>query len=303
MEIIKYAEMYFRGGSLKNIIIMEDYDLKITVLVDNNTFIDRYYLAEPAVSYYIETDDKNILFDLGYSDIFIKNAHKMGIDLKECDYIVLSHGHQDHTWGLEPLIKYYMEENQEKGFNTFPQIIAHPLTLQEKYYGDLPIGINVLPDIIDRMFDLKISKEPYWITDRLVFLGEIKRNISFETEKAIGYREDKGKIIEDYLLDDTALAYLSDEGIVIITGCSHSGICNIVETAKRICGENRVIDIIGGLHLLDSELDVLENTAAYLNKLNLKSLHACHCTDLKSKIILGRDIKLEEVGVGLQLRY
>ena len=80
--------------------------MKLTVLVDNNTLIDRYFLAEPGLSFLIEDGDTVVLFDTGYSDIFLKNAWKIGLSLTNIDYLVLSHGHLDHTWGLEPLIKY-----------------------------------------------------------------------------------------------------------------------------------------------------------------------------------------------------
>ena len=67
--------------------------MKLTVLVDNNTLTDHYFLGEPGVSYYIEIEDRKVLFDCGYSDIFIKNAVRMGIDLLDIDTVVLSHGH------------------------------------------------------------------------------------------------------------------------------------------------------------------------------------------------------------------
>lgn len=73
--------------------------MKLTVLVDNNTFVDEYLIGEPGVSYYIECDGKKILFDLGYSDVFLKNAQTLKIDLSDIDDLVISHGHNDHTWG------------------------------------------------------------------------------------------------------------------------------------------------------------------------------------------------------------
>ena len=75
--------------------------MKITVLVDNNTYIDRYYLAEPDVSYYLEEEKQRILFDTGYSDVFYKNAQSMDIDLNNLTHVILSHGHNDHSGGLE----------------------------------------------------------------------------------------------------------------------------------------------------------------------------------------------------------
>ena len=74
--------------------------MKLTVLVDNATIIDRYFLAEPAVSYLLEDGGARILLDTGYSDVFLKNARAMGIDLSRVTDIVLSHGHNDHTGGL-----------------------------------------------------------------------------------------------------------------------------------------------------------------------------------------------------------
>ena len=77
--------------------------MKITVLVDNNTYIDRYYLAEPAVAYFIEDGEMRLLFDTGYSDVLLKNARAMGIDLTNLTHLALSHGHNDHTGGLKYL--------------------------------------------------------------------------------------------------------------------------------------------------------------------------------------------------------
>ncbi|MBN1222691.1 MAG: MBL fold metallo-hydrolase, partial [Candidatus Aminicenantes bacterium] len=107
----------------------------------------------------------------------------------------------------------------------------------------------------------------------------------------------------DRLLDDTALAYKSPQGLVVITGCSHSGICNIVEQAKRLCKEERILDIVGGLHLLNPSIEQLQGTLEYMKHLNPKEMHACHCTDLNSKIALSRVANLKEVGVGLILEY
>ena len=80
--------------------------MNLYVIVDNNTIIDKYYKGEPALSFYIEDNDCKILFDTGYSDIFLENARKMGINLCDIDCIVLSHGHNDHTCGLQYLMNF-----------------------------------------------------------------------------------------------------------------------------------------------------------------------------------------------------
>lgn len=277
--------------------------MKITVLVDNNTIIDRYFLGEPGVSFFIQEDGKNILFDAGYSGIFISNAQKLGINMYAVDYITISHGHNDHTWGLVPLIKLYTEALGEKRQFRKPTLIAHEQAFESKYYGNEAIGSMVTEKTLGDHFEMKLGKEPFWITERLVFLGEIERTNSFENRKPIGKRISQGVEEEDYVMDDTALAYKSEEGLVIITGCSHSGICNIIGHAKRICNDNRIADVIGGFHLLNPDKEQLEMTKNYIKQAAVKELHACHCTDLHSKLVLSEAANIKEIGVGLVIEY
>ncbi len=110
--------------------------MKLHVLVDNNTLIDRYFHGEPGVSYFIEAEDKKVLFDVGYSDIFIRNAYKMGINLCQLDFVSLSHGHLDHTWGLEALIRLYTEASIEKLPSQIPDIIACPNIFTSRAHED-----------------------------------------------------------------------------------------------------------------------------------------------------------------------
>jgi 7,8-dihydropterin-6-yl-methyl-4-(beta-D-ribofuranosyl)aminobenzene 5'-phosphate synthase len=278
--------------------------MKLTVLIDNNTIIDRYFIGEPGVSYFIEADGQKILFDVGYSDAFIQNARKLSIDLMNVDFIVLSHGHLDHTWGLIPLVRLYTERIFEGHNVKKPILVTHPLTLSTKKYGDLSeIGSLLNADNLSGYFQIKLSKKPVYLTERLLYLGEIERSNEFEAKNPMGKTLEDGKEKDDFLLDDSALAYKSSKGIIIITGCSHSGICNIVEYAKKICGDNRVVDIIGGFHLLTPSPEQMQGTTEYMNLLKPNSVHACHCTDLKSKIELAKVVNLKEVGVGLTLTY
>ncbi|MFO7814338.1 MAG: MBL fold metallo-hydrolase [Halanaerobiales bacterium] len=277
--------------------------MELSVLVDNNTIIDKYLKGEPGLSYYIKEDGKTILFDVGYSDLLIQNADLLNLDLNEVDYIVLSHGHLDHTGGIEPLIKYYYE-TKENGTKNYPEIIAHPDCFKKKFYkNSTSIGINMSQKLLNKLFVINQYDKPFWITEKLVYLGQIERNNEFEAQKPLGYQDDIEEESKDYILDDTALAYLSKEGIVVITGCSHSGICNIVEQAKRVTDVDNVVDIIGGLHLMEPDKTKMEKTKQFIKDLNLDELHACHCTDLKSKIELSNIADLKEVGVGMKFIY
>jgi 7,8-dihydropterin-6-yl-methyl-4-(beta-D-ribofuranosyl)aminobenzene 5'-phosphate synthase len=279
--------------------------MKLTVLLDNNTLIDQYFLGEPGLSIYIEDQQKRILFDIGYSDAFIRNAQKMGIDLLNLDAIILSHGHLDHTWGLEPLMRLHTEAEIEGLPHKKPELIAHPFAFYEKRTNaSVHAGMNLSEEELMHHVSIKKSREPLFITENLVFLGEIARKFEvYSNPKKKRTMITPDGIEDDLLLDDTALAYRTDDGLVVITGCSHSGIANIVEHARRVCRDDRVLDIIGGLHLLKSSREELNTLTQYLKERSIRRLYACHCTDLSAKIALSRAVRVEEVGVGLQIEY
>ena len=278
--------------------------MKLTVLIDNNTLIDRYFLGEPGVSYLIQENSKQVIFDVGYSNAFIINAQKMNLNLLQSDFILLSHGHLDHTWGLEPLLKLYTEAIIESVPCKRPTLIAHPDVFHTKSIDGLnEIGCTIPESKLKKHFDVDLTRTPFWLTDRLVFLGEIERTNDFENQEPLGEIHLKEGSRPDFLLDDTALAYKSENGLIIITGCSHSGMCNIIEYAKKVCSQDKVIDVIGGFHLMQPSQEQMDKTLEYFRKLHPNELHACHCVDLDSKIALSRVAKVKEVGVGLSIEY
>jgi len=137
----------------------------------------------------------------------------------------------------------------------------------------------------------------------LVTLGEIERVVSFEPVTTLGDRMEPDGPVADDILDDTALAYISDEGLVVIAGCAHAGICNTVEQAKRVTGVERVRTVLGGFHLQKAKPGRLDPTTDYLAALDLDDLYCCHCTDLMAKIALARKCPVREVGSGLTLEF
>jgi len=276
--------------------------MKITVLVDNNTLIKKNYYGEHGLSFYIEEGENKILFDVGYSDIFLRNAYKMGIDLKRINHIILSHGHLDHTWGLNSLmgiLDYYSNKNLKNEIT----LLTHPQTLCLKTDDEEQIGLIYSKEVLSRCFNVVLSEKPVWLSEKLVFLGQIERTNCFENKRPLGKTIVEGVDKDDFIMDDTALAYKTDKGLIIITGCSHAGICNTVEYAKKICEDDRIIDIIGGFHLLNPSKEQMQCTLDYMEGLKPEKVHACHCTDLNSKVMLSRVIDLEEVGVGTEIEY
>ena len=286
--------------------------MKLTILVDNNTIIDRYLIGEPALSIFIEADDRRILFDTGYSNAFLKNAQKLGIDLLDLDAVVISHGHVDHTWGLMPLMRLYTEHNFENAAlsrpprQSRPQLIAHPAALESKNLDSLglsEIGSVFDPSKLARHFNLRLSTTPVWLSQNLVFLGEIERANDFEAQKPLGQTTHAGDQTPDHLLDDTALACKTSHGLVVISGCAHAGICNTIEQAKRVCEDEHIVDVIGGFHLLNPDPNQLSGTLDYFSRLQPDAVHACHCTDLAAKVALANVVKLKEAGTGMTIQF
>ncbi|MBR2677021.1 MAG: MBL fold metallo-hydrolase [Solobacterium sp.] len=267
--------------------------MKLTVLSDNYTYIDRYFLGEPALSFYIEEGDERILFDTGYSDSVIFNAEKMGIDLSNLTAIVLSHGHNDHTRGLSYL--------WDKYDLTGVKLIAHPLAfVKKRYLGEL-IGAPFTRAECERHgLQLIDGSKPVRISERLLFLGGIPRVTSFEAKNPLGEYESDGSWIKDDLQDDSAMVYEGEQGLFLITGCSHSGICNMILYACELAKTEVTTGVIGGFHLME-ENEQLEQTVRFLKDHTSGKLYPCHCVSLKAKHHMMKELPVEEVGVGMEL--
>lgn len=278
--------------------------MKLTVLVDNNTLIDRYFIGEPAVSYFIEVDGKRILYDVGYSDAFIRNAQKLNIDLLNLDYLVLSHGHLDHMWGLDPLLRMYSEASMEGLEIHKPVVMVHPKTFlfrPRTWLGGS--GSLISEERLSQYFSIQKNEEPAWLTDNLVLLPNIPASNDFELKTPFKQIRNGGKDEDDYLEDEIALAYKSSEGLVVVNACSHRGICNTIECAKNVCKEDRIADVVGGFHLQKPKKELLDKTVDYFGKNKPLVVHAGHCTDLQSKIALSKVANVQEMGAGLKLEY
>lgn len=278
--------------------------MEITILVDNNTIIDKYLIGEPAFSALIEKDNKKILFDTGYSDAFIKNSITMEKDIFDVDYIVLSHSHPDHTWGLESYLKILNEKNLINPNRKKINLLVHPDIFRElTFMGSDVLGMNINKDTLKRYFNIIETKDTYQIVPGIHFLGEVPLLNEFENKNPIGKNILEGQEYDDYNKDDSAIAIETNEGTVILTGCSHSGICNIVQKTKSILKDRPVIDIIGGLHLLNTREEILKKTAEELKKHQIKTISPCHCTDLKAKIYLSNFMTVNDVATGSLIKF
>ncbi len=258
--------------------------MELTVLVDNNTHAGNCLISEHGLSFLIEEFDLKLLFDCGSSDAFIKNAYKMQIDLAQITDIVLSHSHIDHIGGFLRLQSLYQKFKYVGiDFNS-KNVISHPDVFKQGESNILDNeSYHLSKEEMDKFFNLILTTKPLPITPKLIYLGEIP----IPREVKI-----------DYAPDETALVYKSNEGLVIISGCSHSGVENIIEHAKYVTGEERVNTIIGGLYLINRSEEKINKLGEYLRNQSVQRIFPCHCTDLEAKIILSKYVKIEDVSTG-----
>lgn len=192
--------------------------VRIVVLNDNrknNPQLEN----EHGLSLYIEVDGYKILLDAGQTDIFKKNAKKLGVNLDDLDTIVLSHGHYDHGNGLKHIDK-------KIPLICCPGCDCYRVSKRTGNYG----GLNQKIEELSEKFDLIQTTEPYKITENIFFLGQIERKTDFETKSFPMTKEDG---TDDAAIDDTGIAIKTSKGLIVISGCAHSGICNTVEFAKK----------------------------------------------------------------------
>ncbi len=236
--------------------------LKIIVLNDNRCD-NNNFKYEHGISLFIEYKGKRVLFDCGQTDIFIENARKLNIDLEKLDAIVLSHGDYDHGNGLKYL-------------NTKTKLICHPdfvLTRISKRTGN-DNGLNQTRDELKQKYDLLESREPFYMNDNIIFLGEIERNNDFEKGENLPAYDEDGNTYKH--LDDSGLVIKTEEGLIVISGCAHSGICNTTEYAKKITGDNRVLAVMGGFHLKEINEQTIK-TIEYMKENNVRTVYLAHC--------------------------
>lgn len=260
--------------------------LKLTVLTEN--VAGGKFLAEHGLSYLIEIDGETILFDTGHSDVFLKNANILGIDIqKEVEKVVLSHGHWDHGDGLQ--------------FLSNKILITHPGSFAKRYRiaGHSPVGLNLSKEELLGKFKITEAEEPFQITENLYFLGEIPLLNNFEA-KSTSFVFENGE--EDFINDDSALFAIIRNKLVIITGCSHSGICNICEQAKEVTGISKIEAVIGGFHLKKQNRQTKE-TINYFKENKIKELFPSHCTDLPALSAFYNEFKTTQVKTGMIFEF
>ena len=234
--------------------------LEIWVLADNNA--NSGFEAEHGLSFLIKCQGEQLLFDTGQSDLFMRNAQRFGIDLNRVSTVVLSHGHWDHGNGLK-----YLERKT---------LICHPEVFQKRYRkgGAENIGLEEPAHVIRSRFTVKQESSFTAVFPNVYFLGSIPRKNTFEA-KTSPFVDKNGE--PDFVPDDSGLAIVLDNRLVVVSGCAHAGICNMVEHARKSTGIFDVEAVIGGFHLKHANLQ-LQKTIDYFSEIKVGTLYPCHCT-------------------------
>lgn len=287
----------------KNIPLVEVDEAKITLIMDNS--IDVFMpsseiaqrldlnldlgvnrpspIAEHGFSALIQVrcGDKEgkVIMDAGISSSgVLHNIDSLGLNLDSVQAIIISHGHSDHTLGLPRLI----ERLEARHFT----LIMHPDALLERKvvmpsgyeFVISPTKIDLLPDHITFIE----TKDPTLLSDNMILVsGEIERTTDFEKGFLIHYTKRKGSWEHDPLIKDDQCVILNvrGKGLVIITGCGHSGIINTIRYAQTLTNIKQVYAVLGGFHLTGGIFEkIIPATISELKKINPTYLMPGHCT-------------------------
>ncbi|PKO99567.1 MAG: hypothetical protein CVU13_05695 [Bacteroidetes bacterium HGW-Bacteroidetes-8] len=241
--------------------------MKIITLTDN-VVTRRGLLAEHGLSIYLEVDNKRVLFDTGQSSVFHKNAIELGVDISLVDSLVISHGHYDHTGGVSTFLD----------VNRSSKIYAKREAFLPKYRGKRYIGTD--PGLIIPEDRIVYTSDIFKISDSLFIVSGPALSKNESTRNSEGFHsEEQSVLITDPFLDEQYLVYQSEEGLTIVTGCSHLGIINIVQQATALFSMP-VTSIIGGFHTSEMETEELKKIAVFLSGVSPLRVGVCHCTGL-----------------------
>ena len=235
---------------------------------------------------------RHILFDFGFSEHgAARNADALDTDLSKVEALVLSHGHMDHFGGLPSLVERIGKKNLE--------LILHPTAFRKPRYIKVSKNFNVgLPPLKKETINatgIRVveSKDARLLADDLLlFLGEVPRETGFEKGFPRMHYDEDGQSHWDPIEDDTAIAAnVRGKGLVILSGCAHSGIINTIKYARKITGIEKIFVVMGGFHLTGADFEpIIEPTTEALKALKPDYVIPTHCTGRKAVMYLEKEM-------------
>ncbi|MBN2395010.1 MAG: MBL fold metallo-hydrolase, partial [Candidatus Atribacteria bacterium] len=243
-------------------------------------------IAEHGWAVYIETEYGNFLFDTGQGKAIINNAHFFRKDLRNLQGIMISHHHHDHTGGLMQVLEYSGKV----------KVYSHPELFKNSYSDRDGIQNNIgIPfrreKLESRGAEFVFNKNLTEIVPGLMLSGEIPRRTLFEKgDEKLLIKTEKGYIKDD-VIDDQTLFVNTSKGLVIILGCSHAGIINIINYAIEKTGQTHIHAIFGGTHLGPASEEAKTKSIEALKNYDIERIGTSHCTGLETSMRLFQEFK------------
>jgi 7,8-dihydropterin-6-yl-methyl-4-(beta-D-ribofuranosyl)aminobenzene 5'-phosphate synthase len=246
--------------------------LRITIICDNHSR-QTDLKTDHGLAFWIEADNTRILFDTGQVDSLQTNAAVLGIELSSADFIVLSHGHYDHTGGLDYAIS--RAPNAE--------IYCHPDVIIPRFSLHPDNSIHSIGITDASKMALSKSSTVKWvtnstaITESIFLTGPIPRKTRFENTGGLFFLDEQLKE-QDLIEDDCAVWIKTASGLIVLTGCCHSGLVNTLDYISDLSKGTSVDTVMGGFHLLKASKERLNATCDYLFDAGIRRIVPCHCT-------------------------
>ena len=234
---------------------------RLTLLSENTAPPGRGLVAEHGLAFLMETEDRTLLFDTGQGPALLPNARALGKDLRKVDGVILSHGHYDHTGGLDAL-------SSRTDFDLY----CHPHALLPKpLLGTEEIGCPVAVETLEsRGIRIQTATEPMAITPEIRTTGTIPMTCAFERVNP--------EFLPDTIEDDLGMVIDSPRGPVLLTGCSHRGILNMIHHTARTFGIDHFHGILGGFHLMGQPMEQIRRVFDGLSRISFDWIATGHCT-------------------------
>lgn len=238
---------------------------KITTLAENCVY-GKGLQGEHGLSLLVETKEHKVLFDTGASDLFMRNARLLGIDLTEVDYVVLSHGHRDHTGGLH----HFLEMNKKA------KVVCKREIFRPKFKNEHGNGLRH-PETLDKSRFLFIEENAEIVPGVFVF-PQIKIVDKVDTHFDHFFTEVNGELQPDTFEDELVLVLKEEKNVSVLSACSHRGITNMIRVVQEAFQGLSPKLLLGGFHIHNAENEKFNVISAFLGVNLPKRLGVCHCT-------------------------